>query len=92
MKQEIKDESDDGFVAVNTTQSSCDYSMSQFKDDPLSELPPDEESEEDVPLVFFHLFTDNLIPLPRCNIAYIYIDGPHNTISTSSAFCPVGRY
>lgn len=36
---------------MNTTQSSCDYSMSQFKDDPLSELPPDEESEEDLPLV-----------------------------------------
>lgn len=35
--------------------SSCDYSMSQFKDEPLSELPPEDDSmtgeEEDVPLV-----------------------------------------
>lgn len=52
MKQEIKEESDDGIV--NTTQSSCDYSLSQFKDEPLSELPlDDEDSEEDIPLVSY---------------------------------------
>lgn len=53
MKHEIKEESEDGYAAVNnTTASSCDYSLSQFKDDPLSELPPEEESgEEDTPLV-----------------------------------------
>ncbi|XP_013133683.1 PREDICTED: DNA topoisomerase I, mitochondrial [Papilio polytes] len=51
IKGEIKEESEDGFNAGNTTVSSCDYSMSQFKDEPLSELPPEEESEEDTPLL-----------------------------------------
>ncbi|XP_041979353.1 DNA topoisomerase I, mitochondrial isoform X2 [Aricia agestis] len=53
MKQEIKDEeSEDGFAGANTTASSCDYSLSQFKDEPLSELPPDESEEEgDIPLL-----------------------------------------
>lgn len=45
----------DGYAGANTTMSSCDYSMSQFKDEPLSELPPEDESmsggEEDMPLV-----------------------------------------
>lgn len=47
IKQE-NDESND-FGGLNTTASSCDYSLSQFKDEPLSELPPEEESEEDSP-------------------------------------------
>ncbi|XP_028175623.1 DNA topoisomerase I, mitochondrial [Ostrinia furnacalis] len=52
IKHEIKEESEDGFAGANTTVSSCDYSLSQFKDDPLSELPPEEESaEEDKPLL-----------------------------------------
>lgn len=52
VKTEIKEESEDGYSGVNnTTASSCDYSLSQFKDEPLSELPPEEESEEDMPLV-----------------------------------------
>ncbi|KPI94694.1 DNA topoisomerase 1 [Papilio xuthus] len=51
LKREIKEESEDGFNAGNTTVSSCDYSMSQFKDEPLSELPHEEESEEDTPLL-----------------------------------------
>lgn len=46
-----QDDSDEGYAGANTTVSSCDYSMSQFKDEPLSELPPDDESEEDIPLV-----------------------------------------
>ncbi|XP_063376483.1 DNA topoisomerase I, mitochondrial [Cydia fagiglandana] len=55
LKSEVKEEqeSDDGYDASavnNTTASSCDYSLSQFKDEPLSELPPEEESEEDTPL------------------------------------------
>lgn len=45
----------DGYAGANTTMSSCDYSMSQFKDEPLSELPADDESmsgeEENIPLV-----------------------------------------
>lgn len=47
------DESNDGYGGgLNTTASSCDYSLSQFKDEPLSELPPDdEESEEEISLV-----------------------------------------
>lgn len=45
-----QDDSDEGYAGANTTVSSCDYSMSQFKDEPLSELPPDDESEEDIPL------------------------------------------
>lgn len=45
MKQE-QDESND-FTGLNTTASSCDYSLSQFKDEPLSELPPEEDSDED---------------------------------------------
>ncbi|KAG6457599.1 hypothetical protein O3G_MSEX010391 [Manduca sexta] len=45
-----QEESDDGYAGANTTASSCDYSMSQFKDEPLSELPPEEDSEEDMPL------------------------------------------
>lgn len=49
IKQE-NDESND-FGGLNTTASSCDYSLSQFKDEPLSELPPEEESEEDSPSV-----------------------------------------
>lgn len=52
VKKEVKaEESDDGYAGANTTASSCDYSMSQFKDDPLGDLPPEEESEEDTPLV-----------------------------------------
>ncbi|XP_072936900.1 DNA topoisomerase I, mitochondrial isoform X1 [Epargyreus clarus] len=51
IKSEIKEDSDDGYAGANTTASSCDYSMSQFKDEPLSELPPEEDSEEDVPLL-----------------------------------------
>ncbi|XP_047545363.1 DNA topoisomerase I, mitochondrial [Vanessa atalanta] len=55
IKPEVKEEIDDGYGGANTTVSSCDYSMSQFKDEPLSELPPDEESpsegEEDIPLL-----------------------------------------
>ncbi|CAB3250276.1 unnamed protein product [Arctia plantaginis] len=46
VKQELQDESND-FTGLNTTASSCDYSLSQFKDEPLSELPPEEDSEED---------------------------------------------
>ncbi|KAI5632594.1 eukaryotic DNA topoisomerase i, catalytic core domain-containing protein [Phthorimaea operculella] len=47
--QEVKKEdSDDGFGGMNTTASSCDYSLSQFKDEPLADLPDD--SEEDAPL------------------------------------------
>lgn len=45
IKQEF-DESND-HTGLNTTASSCDYSLSQFKDEPLSELPPEEDSEED---------------------------------------------
>ncbi|CAG9098371.1 unnamed protein product [Plutella xylostella] len=46
-----EEDSDDGYAgANNTTMSSCDYSMSQFKDDPLSEIK-DEDSEEDTPLL-----------------------------------------
>lgn len=53
MKREIKEESEDGYTGANTTASSCDYSLSQFKDEPLSELPLEEEdSEEDTPLVY----------------------------------------
>ncbi|KAJ2953786.1 hypothetical protein O0L34_g1413 [Tuta absoluta] len=48
--QEIKKEdSEDGFGGMNTTASSCDYSLSQFKDEPLADLPDD--SEEDIPLL-----------------------------------------
>lgn len=55
MKKE--EDSDDGYAgANNTTMSSCDYSMSQFKDDPLSEIK-DEDSEEDTPLVMSHKMT-----------------------------------
>ncbi|CAG9784258.1 unnamed protein product [Diatraea saccharalis] len=51
IKSDIKEESDDGYPAANTTVSSCDYSLSQFKDEPLAELPDDEESaEEEKPL------------------------------------------
>lgn len=50
VKQENLDESNDGYAGVNTTASSCDYSLSQFKDEPLAELPLDDESEEDTPL------------------------------------------
>ncbi|GBP62821.1 DNA topoisomerase 1 [Eumeta japonica] len=61
--KEIKEEdSDDGYAGANTTVSSCDYSLSQFKDEPLSQLPPeeeDEESEEDLPL------TDRMAPKRR---------------------------
>lgn len=46
VKQEMQDESND-YGGVNTTASSCDYSLSQFKDEPLSELPPEEDSEDD---------------------------------------------
>lgn len=54
----MKSESDDGYGgALNTTVSSCDYSLSQFKDEPLSEMPLEEDSasggEEDVPLVCY---------------------------------------
>ncbi|KAJ8729279.1 hypothetical protein PYW08_000860 [Mythimna loreyi] len=48
VKREMNDESND-FGGLNTTASSCDYSLSQFKDEPLSELPPDDESDEDSP-------------------------------------------
>ncbi|KAI8428097.1 hypothetical protein MSG28_002369 [Choristoneura fumiferana] len=53
LKREVKEEdSDDGYEgAVNNTASSCDYSLSQFKDEPLADLPPEEESEEDTPLL-----------------------------------------
>ncbi|XP_059060387.1 DNA topoisomerase I, mitochondrial [Achroia grisella] len=52
IKMEIKADSDDGYTGINnTTASSCDYSLSQFKDEPLSELPPEEESEDDTSLV-----------------------------------------
>ncbi|CAH0726092.1 unnamed protein product, partial [Brenthis ino] len=56
VKEEIKvDVEYDGYAGANTTMSSCDYSMSQFKDEPLSELPPEDDSmtgeEEDVPLL-----------------------------------------
>ncbi|OWR41552.1 topoisomerase 1B [Danaus plexippus plexippus] len=56
VKREMKSESDDGYGgALNTTVSSCDYSLSQFKDEPLSEMPLEEDSasggEEDVPLL-----------------------------------------
>ncbi|KAL0894964.1 hypothetical protein ABMA27_013454 [Loxostege sticticalis] len=48
IKHEIKEESEDGYAgANNTTVSSCDYSLSQFKDDPLSELPPEEDSADE---------------------------------------------
>lgn len=52
-KVEIKSEVEDEYTpANNTTVSSCDYSLSQFKDEPLSELQIEEESgEEDIPLV-----------------------------------------
>ncbi|XP_047514856.1 DNA topoisomerase I, mitochondrial isoform X1 [Pieris napi] len=50
IKLEIKEESEDGFAGANTTASSCDYSLSQFKDEPLGELPDESESEEDIPL------------------------------------------
>lgn len=46
----MNDESND-FGGLNTTASSCDYSLSQFKDEPLSELPPEDESDEDLPAV-----------------------------------------
>lgn len=52
MKKEF--DSDDGYAGANTTASSCDYSLSQFKDEPLADLP-DEESEEDTPLVIIYL-------------------------------------
>nr|XP_034825720.1 DNA topoisomerase I, mitochondrial isoform X3 [Maniola hyperantus] len=56
--EKIKNEfDDDGYLGVNTTASLCDFSVPQFKEDPLSELPPDDDSasegegaEEDVPL------------------------------------------
>ncbi|PZC81133.1 DNA topoisomerase I, mitochondrial [Helicoverpa zea] len=48
VKREMNDESND-FGGLNTTASSCDYSLSQFKDEPLSELPPEDESDEDSP-------------------------------------------
>lgn len=48
VKRELNDESND-FGGLNTTASSCDYSLSQFKDEPLSELPPEDESDEDSP-------------------------------------------
>lgn len=38
-------ESDDGYAGANTTISSCDYSLSQFKDEPLSQLPPDSDDD-----------------------------------------------
>ncbi|CAH2231749.1 jg7162 [Pararge aegeria aegeria] len=55
VKNEIED---DGYIGVNTTASSYDFSMSQFKDDPLAELPLEDDSasgeeareEEDKPL------------------------------------------
>lgn len=72
MKQDIKEESDDGFVAVNTTQSSCDYSMSQFKDDPLSELPIDVESEEDIPLVIYFIPSHVYILCCACQHSLIF--------------------
>ncbi|CAK1550094.1 unnamed protein product [Leptosia nina] len=52
IKQEYKEESEDGYAGVNTTVSSCDYSLSQFKDEPLSELPMDDDSdcEQEIPL------------------------------------------
>lgn len=46
VKQEMHDENND-YTGINTTASSCDYSLSQFKDEPLSELPPEDESEEE---------------------------------------------
>ncbi|XP_049868163.1 DNA topoisomerase I, mitochondrial [Pectinophora gossypiella] len=45
-----EEDSDDGFTGANTTASSCDYSLSQFKDEPLADLP-DDESEEEKPLL-----------------------------------------
>ncbi|XP_026726985.1 DNA topoisomerase I, mitochondrial isoform X3 [Trichoplusia ni] len=48
VKQEMNDESND-FGGLNTTASSCDYSLSQFKDEPLTELPPEDDSGEDSP-------------------------------------------
>ncbi|XP_053601172.1 DNA topoisomerase I, mitochondrial isoform X2 [Plodia interpunctella] len=52
VKNEIKEEPVDEYgYGLNTTVSSCDYSLSQFKDEPLSELPQDEDSEEDTPLL-----------------------------------------
>ncbi|CAH0404957.1 unnamed protein product [Chilo suppressalis] len=51
VKSELKEESEDGYGIANTTVSSCDYSLSQFKDEPLADLPDDEESgEENTPL------------------------------------------
>lgn len=50
----MNDESND-FGGLNTTASSCDYSLSQFKDEPLSELPPEDDSEEDSPSVYFNI-------------------------------------
>lgn len=32
---------------LNDSQSSCDYSLTQFKDDVKEELPPEEEEEEE---------------------------------------------
>lgn len=61
IKPEIKEE-DEGYKgANNTTISSCDFSISKLKEEPLSELPPDddsasEEGEEDIPLVRAILF------------------------------------
>lgn len=44
--------------------------MSQFKDEPLSELPPEEESEEDTPLVLFFF---NVIPTPKAQYFISYV-------------------
>lgn len=89
VKKEIKaEESDDGYAGANTTASSCDYSMSQFKDDPLGDLPPEEESEEDTPLVM----TKILGPLgPKTLIIYAFINrldscpgGAHGSETTNT--------
>lgn len=50
----MNDESND-FGGLNTTASSCDYSLSQFKDEPLTELPPEDDSGEDSPSVYFDI-------------------------------------
>ncbi|KAL4712816.1 hypothetical protein ACJJTC_011886 [Scirpophaga incertulas] len=43
----IKEEFENSCAAANTTVSSCDYSLSQFKDEPLAELPLDEDDSGD---------------------------------------------
>ncbi|VVD02362.1 DNA topoisomerase I, mitochondrial isoform X1 [Leptidea sinapis] len=50
LKQEIKEESEDGFMGGNTTVSSCDYSLSQFKDEPMLEMAPEESDEQEMSL------------------------------------------